>query len=119
MAYTAHPETTRHLSDTTWHVITGITAVIGVVAAVLGAWMAFWTTTGTLTLFGWSWNIADLSELWAPFLMIGGGLLAAISMGYESLRDWDGEASRWLVGMEMLVAVAGVTALVVGVVLLF
>ncbi len=119
MAYTAHPETTDRLSDTAWHWITAFVAVVGVVAAALGAWMQWGPADGTLTLFGWSWNVANLSELWAPFLMIGGGILAALSMGTETFRDFDGEGSPWLVGLEAIVAVAGVTALVIGVILLF
>ena len=118
MAYTAHPET-RALSDTGWHVITAIPAVVGIVAAALGALIEFAPVNGAITMFGNTWNVAELSTMWAPFLMMGGGLLAAISMGYESFRDYPGEASRWLVALELLVAVAGVAALVIGFVLLF
>lgn len=112
------PETAR-LSDTAWHVITAIVAVVGVVAAALGALIEYAPVNGTITIFDWTWNVSSLSELWAPFLMIGGGVAAALSMGIEAVRDWDGDASPWLVGMELLVAVAGITALVIGVVLLF
>ncbi len=118
MAYTAHPET-RGLTDTGWHVLTAIGAVVGIVAAALGAWMEFAPVNGTITFLSNTWYVADLSTLWAPFLMMGGGLLAAISMGYESLRDWPGEASRWLVALELFVALVGITALVIGFVLLF
>jgi hypothetical protein len=119
MTYTAHPDTTRHTSDTPWHVITAILAVAGIVAAALGAWMAYGPDEGTLTLFGWTWNVADLSELWAPFLMIGGGIVAAFSMGIESARDWEADNKRWLIGLEALVTVAGMAAVAVGIILLF
>lgn len=119
MAYTAHhPQTTR-LSDTAWHVSTAIVAVVGVVAAALGALIEWAPTNGVITLFDWTWDVADLSEMWAPFLMMIGGLAAAVPMGIEAIRDWDKDASPWLVGMEMLVAVAGIAALVIGFVLLF
>jgi len=120
MTYTAHPETTGHLSDTTWHVITTIVAVIGVVAAGLGAWIEYGPADATMSIFSWSWAVSDLSDLWAPLLMIGGGLLATLSMGFESIRDYEHDTtSRWIVGLEALVALAGIAALVIGVVLLF
>lgn len=119
MAYPARADTTRHLSDTAWHVITAIVAVVGVIAAALGAFIEFGPVDGTVSIFNWTWNIADLSSLWAPMLMIGGGLGMLVSMGYESLRDWDREAAGWLVMLEALVALIGVAAVVVGVVILF
>ena len=119
MTYTAHPETTNRLSDTAWHWITAVLAALGVVAAAVGAWLAFGTTDGAITLFGWTWNVADLSDLWAPFLMIGGGLVAALSMGVESVRDWEAHHSNWLVALEAIVTIVGVAAIVIGIVLLF
>jgi hypothetical protein len=119
MAYTMQPETSVSSSDTAWHWISAVFAVVGIVAAAFGAWMAWGPDNGVLQLFGWTWNIADLSELWAPFLLIGGGLVAALSMGIESAKDWGAENSRWLVGLEGLVTVAGIAAVVVGIVLLF
>lgn len=119
MAYAAHPETRQGHPDTAWHVITTIMAVVGIVAAAIGAWMEWAPVDGTITVFDWTWNVNELSDLWAPFLMIGGGILAALPMGMESIRDWDHEASPWLITGEMLIALVGVAAVVVGVVLLF
>lgn len=119
MAYTVRPETVDRLSDTVWHVITAIAAVAGIVAAAVGALMGYGPVDGVITMFGGTWNVSDLSEMWAPFLMMGGGLIAMLSMGIESIRDWGSEATTWLVTMEMLVAAAGAAALVVGIVLLF
>jgi len=119
MTYTAHTDTTGRLSDTGWHVITAIAAVAGVLAAAIGAFIGYGADQGTVSLFAWTWSVADLHELWAPLLMLGGGFVAAISMGWESIRDWGGETSRLIVAMELIVALAGVAALVFGVALLF
>lgn len=119
MAYTARPTETTHTSTAAWHVLTALFAVIGIVAAALGAWMEWGPDNGTLTLFGWTWNVADLSSLWAPFLMIAGGVVASLSMGIESIRDWESLGNRWLVALEALITVAGIAAVVVGIVLLF
>ena len=119
MAYTAHPERATRVSETGWHVITGILAAIGIVAAAIGAWLEFGPDNGTLTLFSWTWNVADISTLWAPFLMIGGGLVTFATMGIESLRDWQAEARSGLVILEGLVVLVGIAAMATGIVLLF
>lgn len=119
MAYAAHPETTRRLSETGWHWLTALMAVVGIVAAAIGALIYWAPVDGTITLFNWTWNVSDLHELWAPLLLIVGGILAAVPTGIESVRDWDHEASPWLITLEMVIALIGVAACVIGIVLLF
>ena len=119
MTYAARPTGTTETPDTALHMTTTILAVLGIFAAVIGAWMEFGPDNGTLTLFNWTWNVADISELWAPLLMIVGGAMAAIPMGIESVRDWNSDHSRWLMTAEALVAAIGTAAVVVGIVLLF
>lgn len=119
MTYAADRTGTPGTPDTAWHVTTTVLAVVGIIAAALGAWMEFGPDNGTLTFFDWTWNVADISDLWAPLLMIVGGAVAAIPMGIESGRDWNSEHNRWLIAAEALIAVVGVAAIVVGVVLLF
>ena len=119
MTYAARPSGTSETPDTALHVTTTILAVLGIFAAVIGAWMEFGPDDGTLTLFNWTWNVAEISGFWAPLLMIVGGAVAAIPMGIESLRDWSSAHSRWLIAAEALVAAIGTAAVVVGIVLLF
>lgn len=119
MSYTAHPETTHRVSEGTWNVISAIAAVIGVIAAGIGAFLAYGPDAGTLNLFAWTWDVTELSDMWAPFLMMGGGFVAALTMGIESLRGMDDGTNRWLVTAESLIALAGLAALVIGFVLLF
>lgn len=119
MTYTARPETTGRVSDTGWHVITAILAIVGIVGAAMGAWMAYGPDSGLLKVFGWTWNVVDIRELWAPILMIGGGALAALTMGVESARDWNAQNRALVIWMEALLAVLGIAAIVVGLVFLF
>lgn len=118
MAHAVPRETTARLSDTARHWITAILTIVGVVAATIGAWLEYGPGDATVNILGWSWNVADISELWAPWLMIGGGLVASISMGWETVRA-RAETSPWVVGFEGLILVAGLAAAVIGVVLLF
>ena len=46
------------------------------------------------------------------------GFMAALVMGTDSMRNWGGEASRWVVAFELLIAVAGAIVFVLGVGLL-
>lgn len=119
MTYTAQPRTTSEMSESTWHVITTIMAVVGLIAIAIGAFIEFAPSNGTLRLFGWTWSVAEISDLWAPWLMIGGGLATALPMGIESARDWSSEHARWLITLEAVAALVGIAAVVVGVVLLF
>ena len=119
MTYTAHPGTTTRAATPMSHVVTAILAIAGIVAAALGTWMAFGPDDGTLTLFNWTWNVADISELWALLLMIIGGAVTALAMGFESFKDWEAENRTWLIALEGLLTIAGIAAIVVGVVLLF
>jgi hypothetical protein len=118
MTHAVHAEPTARLTDTARHWVTAILTVIGVVAAAIGAWLEYGPGDATVNLFGWTWSVADISELWAPWLMISGGLLATISMGWETFRARV-EGSVWPVVFEGLILVAGIAAVVVGVVLLF
>ena len=113
MAYTAHPEPTRPALSTAWHV-TG--AVAGVAGAAMGALLAYGPADGTITMFDWTRNVSDLSEMWGPFLMMGGGLIAVLCIGF--ILVWDGEATTWLEALEMSVGVVGISALLVGIALL-
>lgn len=119
MTYTAHPGATTRSPTPMAHVGTAILAVAGIVAAALGAWMAFGPDDGVLTLFNWTWNVADISELWAPLLMIAGGAVTALAMGFESFKDWEADNRTWLIALEGLLTIAGIAAIVVGIVLLF
>lgn len=119
MTYTVHPRTAPKTSEHAWHVITGVIAVLGVLAAGIGAFIGYGANDGTLTLFSWTWNVADLSDVLASFLMIGGGVAAAYSMGVEAARDRVTSNPIWLVALESIVMLAGVGAIVAGIVLLF
>ena len=119
MTYTARPETSARISDTAQHWIYGVLAALGIVAAAFGALIGYGPADGLVNVFGWTWNLADVAAVWAPILMIGGGIVTTISMGIETYRDWEAEHSGWLVGSEAIVMLVGVAAIVVGIVLTF
>lgn len=117
MAHAVPQESTARLSDTARHWITAILTVVGVVAVAIGTWLEYGPSDATVTVFGWTWSVADISELWAPWLMIGGGLMASFSMGWETVRART-DASPWILALEGLILVAGLAAAFTGIVLL-
>lgn len=119
MAMTARTPTTRHMSEQNRSALAALAAVVGVVAGLIGAWMAFWADAGTMSVFGWTWEVSDLADWWAPFLMIAGGIFAGVPMGFESAHDYDGPTPRWVVAMEMVITLAAIVSVVTGVILLF
>ncbi len=110
-----HPEVRDDVGE---HWLTAVLAVLGLVAAGIGLWYAYGPPDGTISVFGWTASIADAGGWVAPSLLLGGGLLTVASMGFESIRDFRVERT-WAVGLEALVALAGLAAIVVGIVVLF
>jgi len=49
--------------------------LVGAFAGMLGLWMRYGPDEGVLNLFGWSWNISDISSAW-PFSFLVGGFVA-------------------------------------------
>lgn len=117
MTHAVHHEPTRHVSDTARHYITAVLTVFGVVAAAVGTWLAYGPDDATIRVFDWTWSVADISELWAPWLMIGGGVLAALSTGWETIRARS-TSNPWVVALEGLILVAGLFVAGLGVFLL-
>lgn len=118
MTHVAHHERTGRIPETARHYITAILTVIGVVAAVLGVWLAYGPADGKLSVFDWTWNVADISDLWAAWLMIGGGALAALSTGWDTAKAAT-STNRWVLALETFIVVAGLIAVGFGVFLLF
>lgn len=58
-----------------------VVGTIGAIAALIGAWMFHAPTAGTLTFFGWDWDVATLSEAWPLGLLTLGGLAVAAGFG--------------------------------------
>lgn len=117
MTYTTHP-TEAHQADTGVHFVTWTLAMVGLFAAAIGTWMATAADDATITLNTTTWSIEDVPDFWAPLLLIAGGAIAAIGMVVSALRDSRHGASRWLVAAEIVVAIAGVAAVVGGIALI-
>jgi hypothetical protein len=110
-----HPETRQDVGE---HWLSAFVAVIGLVAAAIGLWYAYGPANGTIDVLGWTASIGAAGDWVAPTLLMGGGLVTVGSMGFESIRDFRVERT-WAVGLEALVALAGLAAIVVGIIVLF
>ncbi len=117
MTHAVRHEPVRGISDTARHYLTAVLTVLGIVAAAMGTWLAYGPDQATITVFDWTWNVADISELWAPWLMIGGGVLAALSTGWETAKA-KASTNPWMLALEGLIIVAGLVAAGFGVFLL-
>ena len=106
-----------HHPDTGVHVVASIIAVIGLAAAAIGAYIAVAPDDGSLTVLNRTWSTGDLVDTWAPWLLIAGGVFAAIGMAVSVIVDRVHGARRWLVAGEVLLLAIGVAAVVAGVAL--
>lgn len=111
-----YPDRAHH-PDTGVHVVASIVSVIGLAAAVIGAYIAVAPDDGSLTVVNRTWSTGDLVNTWAPWLLIAGGVFTAIGMAVLVSVDREHGASRWLVAGEMLLGAIGVAGVVAGVAL--
>lgn len=119
MSYgSTHPARVGH-PDTGAHIVTWILGVLGILAAAFGGWIELASSDASITVFDRTWAVADIDGFWGPTLLIAGGAVAALAMATAALRDWQHEVNRWLIGLEALLAVAGVAGVVIGIIALF
>jgi hypothetical protein len=118
MAHTVHGDMTTTGSQTIRHWALTFLAVLGIVAAALGAWMVFAPADATLTVFWWTWDVSAITETWAAWMMILGGLVTSAAIGWEAVQS-EARSGRWLIAFETVIVVAGLAAFVVGVFRLF
>lgn len=104
--------------STTEHWLSGAVAFVGLLAAAIGLWYAWADAGATFGIFGWTASVDAASTWLAPLLLIGGGGLATLSMGTESFRDFRVERTL-ATGVEALLALLGIVAVVFGVVAMF
>ena len=102
-----------HRSDIGVHVVASIVSVIGLAAAAIGGYIAVAPDDGLLTVVNRTWSTGDLVNTWAPWLLIAGGVFAAIGMAVSVTLQAHG-ASRWLVAGKVLLGAIGVAAVVAG-----
>ena len=111
-----YPDRAHH-TDTGVHVVASIVAAIGLAAAAIGTYIAVAPDDGSLTVVNRTWSTGDLVNTWAPWLLIAGGVFAAIGMAVSVIVDRPHGASRWLIASEVLLGAIGVAAVVAGVAL--
>lgn len=118
MSYGTHSVQVHH-PDTGVHVVTWTLTVLGIIAAALGTWIVAATDDAVLTLFDRSWVVANIADYWAPTLLIAGGAVTALAMGTSAIRDRSHGALGAFIGIEAVLALVGVAAVVLGIVVLF
>ena len=91
-----------------------VTGVIGALAATIGAWMYYGPENGQLSLFGWDWNVAELSEAWPFGLLVFGGfaLFAGFGVFARKLYFRDGEMTSPITASGLLSAIGAVVTVV-------
>lgn len=104
-----------HSPDIGAHVVASIVSVIGLAAALIGAYIAVAPDNGALTIVNRTWSTGDLVDTWAPWLLITGGASTAIGMAVSVVVDRAHGAGRWLVAGEVLLGAIGIAAVVGGV----
>lgn len=95
-----------------------IGSILGILAAMIGAYLALAPDDGSLTFFTGTWTTGELVDTWAPWLLIVGGAVAAMGMAVTAIGEGKHGASTWLVGAEALLSVFGIAAIVGGMTLL-
>lgn len=68
------------------HVTEWVAGVLGAIAALIGGFLYYGPSDGTLSLFGWDWDVADLADAWPFSLMIGGGVVMAAAFGWFATK---------------------------------
>jgi hypothetical protein len=107
-----------HRTDIGVHIAVWIASVLGLAAAAIGTYIAVAPDDGSLTVINRTWSTGDLLDTWAPWLLIVGGVFAAIGMAVSVIVDRDHAASRWLVAGDAALGVIGVAAVFAGITLL-
>jgi hypothetical protein len=59
---------------------------IGTLATAIGLWMFHGPADGVLQIWGWKWDIADLSQGWALSAIIAGAVVVAAVLARVSRR---------------------------------
>jgi hypothetical protein len=118
---TVHTAPTHHF-DVGFHVVAWILSMLGLAAATIGTWIMVAPDDGNISVslgvVDGTWAASDLTETWGPWLLIGGGLAAALGMAVSAIRDWQQDAGRWLVAAETVLALVGIAAIVAGIIIL-
>lgn len=114
MTYGSAHSVQRRQHDTGRHIASWVVAMLGLLAAAIGGYIAVAPEDGTVTINNRTWAASDLSA-WGPWLLIVGGGLAGIGMAVTAVGDWRNGASRWLLAAEVSLSFVGVAAVVAGI----
>lgn len=106
-----------HYSDSEVRAVTKAASVLGVLAVANGVWIALAPADGTISVFGRQWVASDLTT-WGPWLLVVGGAITAAAMAAYAVLDLRQRAKRWPIAAELVLAVAGLAAMIAGLTIL-
>jgi hypothetical protein len=92
-----------------------LAALLGLGAALIGAYLAVAPDDGTVTVFTRTWSAAQLAEAWAPRLLTIGGLWATSVLAALSIFDARRRSDRWFAAAEAVLGGVAVAAVVAGI----
>ena len=92
-----------------------VIGIVGLGAALVGAYLALAPENGVLTLFTESWAVRELRDVWPQALLISGGLAAMAGPGLALLAERPAQVRPGLTIAAVILAVCGAVAVGAGI----
>lgn len=104
-----------HDADAGGHFAMWFFGVLGALAAAAGLWLALAPSSGELSLFVGTYDVAEIPELLGPGLLVAGGVVVAIGLFAGAWRDYQFHENWLLVWLQAMLGFVGIAAALVGV----
>ncbi len=104
-----------HDADAGGHLAMWFFGVLGALAVAAGLLLSLAPSSGELSLFVGTVDVAEIPELLGPGLLVAGGVVVAIGLFAGAWRDYHFHENWLLVWLQVVLAVVGVAAALLGV----